>query len=483
MIRRRSTLALARMPSTTLAARVATALPASWRALLHRRPASAQHRAPAAVHPADPSSQLFRRIRVQLTLWFCGVLAAMLLVGGILLYFAVQQALLGPVPGYLSESAQLIGANWAHQWDQQGPTQCDDHGIPIAAVQHVPYIFCVANGGPPETLGGGPYSFYTTNLVQAATASPSGQASDTIIGENGLGAVRRYALVVHNLDDGSVIGVVQVGIPIQGSLDALHALLITLLLVGALTIAGAAVAGRWLSARAMEPAQLSFARQQAFIGDAAHELRTPLTIMRADAEVLLRGRQRLDPDDVELLEDIVNETAHMGALATNLLTLARLDAGRLQLEHDVVDLAEIAAAVSHRVAVLAKERHTTVVVEATHALTLGDQAQLEQAALILVDNAVKYNRPDGTVTIRVSQDTQRALFVVQDTGIGIPPEHLPHLGERFYRVDKARSREAGGAGLGLSIARGIVAAHGGTLTFDSEPGSGTTATISLPAAK
>ena len=410
----------------------------------------------------------------------------------------------------------MISSTWSHEMSEHGPILCNGvpgtpiPGIPIDAVQHVPYVMCylpnppgqqsgtgqgVSSGDPNGTaqqgalilrVGGGPDAFYSLDLANAALSSADGQASDTVIGENGLGAVRRYALVVTAYNDdagGQITAVVQVGIPIQGSLDALHALLVTLLVIGALTIIGAAVAGRWLAARAMEPAQLSFARQQAFIGDAAHELRTPLTIMRADAEVLLRGREHLQADDAELLEDIVAETAHMGALATNLLTLARLDAGRVQIERDLVDLSDVADAVTHRVSTLANERGSAVTVEAHHALTLGDQPLLEQAALILVDNAIKYTRLDGTVTIRAFQDGQYAYFAVQDTGIGIPSENLPHLGERFYRVDKARSREAGVAGLGLSIARGIVAAHGGTLTFESALGSGTTASIRLPVAK
>ncbi len=483
MIRRRTPLGLARIPETSAAARVATALPKAWRdRFFHKSD-------PVALRADDPSSQMFRRIRTRLTLWYCGALAAMLIVGGTLLYFAVQQALLGPVPGYLASSARLIGERWSHEWSEHGPVACDSPTfvgiIPIEAVQHVPYIMCYQPGPHTNQIGGGPDAFYSLDLINEALSSPSGEAYDSVVGQNGLGVVHRYALVVHTRDgdgDTQLVGVIQVGIPIQGSLDALHALLITLLLIGALTIIGAAIAGRWLAARAMEPAQISFTRQQAFIGDAAHELRTPLTIMRADAEVLLRGREHLQADDAELLEDIVLETAHMGALATNLLTLARLDAGRVQLEHNLIDVADIAEAVSHRVSALARERRSTVTLDVHHALTLGDQAQLEQAALILVDNAIKYNRPDGTVTLRVYHDDQHAYFSVTDTGIGISPEHLPHLGERFYRVDKARSREAGGAGLGLSIARGIVAAHGGTLTFESTPGSGTTATIRLPIA-
>ncbi len=108
---------------------------------------------------------------------------------------------------------------------------------------------------------------------------------------------------------------------------------------------------------------------------------------------------------------------------------------------------------------------------------------LEQAVLVLLDNAIKYNRPGGRVTISTEVRDRYAFLEVSDTGIGIAAEHLPHLGERFYRVDKSRSREAGGSGLGLSIARSIAEAHGGALTLSSMPDQGTEVTLKLPLAQ
>jgi len=198
--------------------------------------------------------------------------------------------------------------------------------------------------------------------------------------------------------------------------------------------------------------------------------------------VLLRGRDRLDPDDVPLLDDIVTETEHMGAITENMLTLARLDAGGYHLEQEVVDLSTVAQDVARRVRSLVAERYIQLTLEpAPDTLVLGDSARLGEVALILVDNAIKYNRAGGAVTIRTYRYGGQAVFEVQDTGIGVPPEHLQRLGERFYRVDKAHSRQMGGAGLGISIARGIAAAHHGTLTLTSVPGQGTTAMLRLPA--
>ncbi|HEY6539769.1 MAG TPA: ATP-binding protein, partial [Ktedonobacteraceae bacterium] len=279
-------------------------------------------------------------------------------------------------------------------------------------------------------------------------------------------------------------GVLLVGESVQAQEDALSLLLKLLLGVGAVALLGAGVGGLFLSNRALSPARLSWANQQRFIADAAHELRTPLTLLRADAEVLLRGREHLDEEDAALLEDIVAEAQHMSNLASNLLTLARLDSGTIHREHEVVNLASLAQEGARRAQALAEQRGVTVQVENNgDTYVIGDPVLLEQAMLALLDNAIKYNRQGGRVIARTGEQAGRAFLEVSDTGIGIPAEHLSHLGQRFYRVDKARSREAGGTGLGLSIAQRIARTHEGQLTLSSVPGQGTTVTIALPTAR
>jgi signal transduction histidine kinase len=247
---------------------------------------------------------------------------------------------------------------------------------------------------------------------------------------------------------------------------------------------GAGLGGLFLADRALVPARLAWTNQQRFIGDAAHELRTPLTLLRADAEVLLRSRERLASEDAELLEDIVTESNHMSTLATNMLTLARLDNHSSHRELEVVNLTDVALAGVKRVQALADQSEIALQVDPNDTvLVIGDPTLLEQAVLVLLDNAIKYNRHGGRVTAGTAVKDTYALLEVSDTGIGIAAEHLPHLGERFYRVDKARSREAGGTGLGLSIARSIALAHGGTLTLKSIPDQGTTVTVKLPLAQ
>ncbi|MBA2284048.1 MAG: histidine kinase, partial [Ktedonobacteraceae bacterium] len=248
-----------------------------------------------------------------------------------------------------------------------------------------------------------------------------------------------------------------------------------------IALLGAGLGGLFLSNRALAPARLAWTNQQRFIADAAHELRTPLTLLRADAEVLLRSRTHLAAEDAALLEDIVAEAAHMGRLSNNMLTLARLDSNASHREYEVLNLAEIALAGVRRVQALADQTEISMQGEVPESvLVIGDPTLLEQAVLALLDNAIKYNRRGGHITIRVVVKGEQALLEVSDTGIGISAEHLAHLGERFYRVDKARSREVGGTGLGLSIARSIALAHDGTLTVTSVPEQGTTVSIVLP---
>lgn len=441
--------------------------------------------------PAGEGAAAFGRLRSQLTLWYSAILAGMLILFGVLLYIGVQQMLLGQVQSQLSQQADVLKRGWQVHRDRP----CQVQGGPVSPVfisnDQTLLIACYDSHGtdilsgvlstPEEVPALLSSPFYTNPLFNQAIQQ--GYASDTINGGPALGTIYRYAEVVPDPSGNGILGVIQLGELIGAQESTLQLLLIMLLSLGGLTLLAATLGGLWLAGRALTPARLAFNRQQSFIADAAHELRTPLTLMRTNAEVLLRGRAHMDDDETLMLEDIVTEASHLSGLATNLLTLARLDAGAAQIERDVVDLSALANRLAHRVGTLAQEKHVSLHVEAREpVLVIGDALLLEQAVLILVDNAIKYNRSGGSVILRTALAQGQACLEVRDTGIGIAPEHLAHLGERFYRVDKARSREAGGAGLGLSIARNIAADHQGTITFASTPGQGTTALLALPAA-
>ena len=215
-----------------------------------------------------------------------------------------------------------------------------------------------------------------------------------------------------------------------------------------------------------------------FTADASHELRSPLGAMRAAVDVALQN-SRTEREYRDVLSSLGEQCERLTALVNGLLLLARADAGEVGLKRETVDLRTLVDEVVEMYEPLAEERGVSLTVDATLPVnTLGDSSRLRQLITNLVDNAIKFTGPGGFVTLRVERDEGRAKLVVTDTGEGIPKVHLPFVFERFYRVSSARS--AGGYGLGLSICRWIVEAHGGSIEAAGENGSGTTFTVLLP---
>ena len=237
--------------------------------------------------------------------------------------------------------------------------------------------------------------------------------------------------------------------------------------------------------------QLHAAYQQMrqFNADASHELRTPLTVIRGEAEVALRTH-RSGPEYQVVLRTIQEETEHMSRIIEQLLLLARADSGELRLERRPVALDDLVRDVCHRAEVLARARRIRLRTGQLEPVLLdGDEDQLRQLALNLIDNAIKYTPEGGEVNVRLHSQTTpsdgrtpQAVLEVADTGIGIDAAHLPQIFDRFYRVDKARSRSQGGSGLGLAICQWIVEAHGGRIEVQSQPDLGSTFTVRLPGA-
>jgi two-component system, OmpR family, heavy metal sensor histidine kinase CusS len=226
--------------------------------------------------------------------------------------------------------------------------------------------------------------------------------------------------------------------------------------------------------------EASFAEIRRFTADASHELRTPLAAIRIEAEVAL-GKPLTVEQHQELLGSILEECERLVRLTDQLLALAREDARGPRPELALVDLAALAAGVVETMRPLAEARRVALDHEPDGPLRVrGEEARLRQVFFNLLDNAIKYTPAGGTVAVGLGRVDGDVVVTVRDTGIGIPAEHLPRVFDRFYRVDKVRSRAEGGAGLGLSIARKIVADHGGRIELTSTPGQGTTCTVRLP---
>ncbi|MHC5544618.1 sensor histidine kinase, partial [Singulisphaera rosea] len=226
----------------------------------------------------------------------------------------------------------------------------------------------------------------------------------------------------------------------------------------------------------------AFVRQVQFTADASHELRTPLSVVISHCELALR-KSRTPEEYREMFATALKAAKRMRGVIEGLLTLARADSTAPNLDHGPVDLAEVVEESVEMLRPLASSSKVEIEIETEPAEAFGDHDRLRELVVNLVTNAIRYNREDGRVTVRLRKEPEGLTLTVADSGIGIPEEHWPELFERFYRVDPVRSRELGGSGLGLSIARWIVEAHGGTITFTSVFGEGTTFTVHLPAAK
>ena len=232
--------------------------------------------------------------------------------------------------------------------------------------------------------------------------------------------------------------------------------------------------------RMLERLQAAFERERRFTADASHELRTPLTALKGRIGVTL-SQPRTRAEYEGTLQDLEQEVDRLIRLGTDLLFLAWLDQGRLRWQPETLDLSDLLDAVVEQVQPLAGSKGLTLAEQVPPELLIrGHPDQLIRLFLNLLDNAIKYTPPGGQVAVRAEGTGTEVRVAISDTGPGIQPEHLPHLFERFYRVEAARSRDTGGAGLGLAIAYEIARWHGGTLEAQSEPGQGTTFTVCLP---
>ena len=225
----------------------------------------------------------------------------------------------------------------------------------------------------------------------------------------------------------------------------------------------------------------AFQYSKRFVADASHELRTPLTVLRGELEALLQDAKLSEHRSV--MAGLLEETERLANIVEGLFALSRLDAGEAQRESVRFDLGQLAASTADQMALLAEDKKIAVTCDAPEGVVIeGDRARLKQVIVNLLDNAIKYTPDGGAVGLAVSTRNGTAVLEVSDNGMGIPAEALPHVFERFFRVDKARSRELGGAGLGLSIVKSICAAHHGRVEAMSSPGQGSRFRVELPLA-
>jgi heavy metal sensor kinase len=317
---------------------------------------------------------------------------------------------------------------------------------------------------------------------------------------------------------------VQVASPLHEALEAMNAFALMLVFAVPVLLAIAMAGGYWLSKRALDPVgQIASAAQRIsienlaerlpvantgdqlqrlsqtlnqmfsrlessvrgikqFTADASHELRAPIALIRTTAEVAVQNRKREAGEYLAALDDVLAESERTSQVVESLMLLARADAEKEPIERAPVDLCNTVRVAAEQGEKLARSRHVqfSAHVPPGPLRICADAEAIRRAVLVLIDNAVKYSNPGGHVSASVGVDGTDAVVSVADTGMGISPEDLPHIFDRFWRADKARSRSHGGAGLGLSIARWIADVHRGSIEVESTVGQGSVFRLRIP---
>ncbi|NTU81800.1 MAG: histidine kinase [Chloroflexales bacterium] len=293
---------------------------------------------------------------------------------------------------------------------------------------------------------------------------------------------QRVRLLTYRLTGTGGPVALQLGRALDDQDQLLQQLVIGLLALGTLGMALVGAGSWWLAGRALYPAQAAWEQQQRFIASASHELRTPLTLIRTSTELLKRWTARDATDQHELLADVLGESDHMRRLVDDLLTVTRIDSGRLRLITTSVELPTLLVALHRQTARLGEERGVSVALGEVAGVVQADPDWLRQVLLNLIDNALRHTSAGGQIRLTARPHGRTLRISVTDTGCGIAPEHLPYIFDRFYRADPARGRAGGNAGLGLSIAKGLVEQMGGQIGAESVLGQGTTIWLAFPAA-
>ena len=259
-----------------------------------------------------------------------------------------------------------------------------------------------------------------------------------------------------------------------------HRLLINLININIIVLVLSSVFSYFMAKRTIGPIERSLESQKRFTADASHELRTPLTAIKTEIEVGLRDKNLSASDAKKLLKSNLQEVEKLQTLSGALLKLAQLD-DKAKLEKKTINLAEITMQARDNLSKQAKEKAIKFDISAKNLSVAGDKDMLIEALSILFENAIKYSPKHSTVKVIIKKDDHHVKIIIADKGVGIHPDDLPHIFDRFYQADKARTKiDNDGYGLGLSIAKNIIDLHSGQISAQSTPPKGSTFTIELP---
>ena len=463
-----------------------------------------------------------RSIRFRLTVWYAGLLTALLALFGVSVYFGLARYLEWSLKDSLAKQAQQIAVSHLADVGLTG----EDYVIGEIREHYAPEI----NSRFVRVTRADGNLMYVSGVPQDGSFDPTGLPVPTMPSEararevhlpQGDGEVLLFTMPFTARDGNRFI--VETGAPFDQIESVLHGLLLTLGLGLPVIVAFSIGGGYFVMRRALKPvdaltesAELitsrnlnerlpivptgdelerlsialnsmvarldaAFTHIRRFSADASHELRTPLTVLRGELEGIAQDPQ-LTGEMREMIGSALEETERLAKIVESLLVISRLDAGEARMERTRLDFAELTEATVEQLRLLAEDKSISLVSDMPEPVEVeGDRARLKQVVVNLVDNAIKYTPAGGRVEVRVTREDGHAQLEVKDTGVGIPAEALPHIFERFYRVDKARSRAVGGTGLGLAIVKSICAAHGGQVNVESTENKGSRFAVQLPA--
>ena len=298
---------------------------------------------------------------------------------------------------------------------------------------------------------------------------------------NELGQLTTVMMTSKKIDTPQSAQMLYVGKDVTALYSGLRKATYAQVVLGFIALLIASGIGYYMAGKAFLPLKEAYDKQKQFAADASHELRTPLAVLMSSAELLLADPSIQNPFLRQVLEDVKSEVKKMTNLVSELLMVARSDNNALKVKIQRLDLSEILQQVVRTMIPIAEKKNIRLMGENFVKTPINaDEQKMKQLAIILVDNAIKYTPEGGSVLVELeSVDAKRVTFSVMDSGIGIAAEDLDKVFERFYRVDKARSREMGGNGLGLAIASEIVKLHEGKISVASKLGEGTKFTVEL----
>lgn len=450
-------------------------------------------------------------IRWKLTLWYGTVLAVVLAGFGAAVYFTMRHQMRERVDQGLAEELADVLSEVRRARDERGLAEWLDRRF----AHHEGFDFQI-------TRPGGDRFFANQRLGDTVLPAPEGGAPPSpTFRDISLGG-RRWRVVAVGARGPTDLLTVQVARSLESFEHESGELLFTLLLTGPLALLAAVGGGYFLARRALAPVdritataneitadrlsrrvevanpddelgalaqtlnrmierlERSFAEMQRFTADAAHELRTPLAVIRNEAEVALRMR-RSPEAYTQVLENLLEEVSRLSQMAERLLFLSRQDAGLHPSTREEAAADELLREVAATMQLVASEKGVELSVGPNAVCRLvTDPRQLRRVLYNLLDNAIKYTPVGGSVVLTGAVEGGNWSVTVTDTGVGISAEHLPHVFERFYRADPARSEDGSGVGLGLAICRSIVNGLGGRITVTSTLGQGTTLRVELP---